>query len=231
MKTGKSLTELAAEVERQAQAKRDFVADTRKVEMVPIAVNPENAAIRFEGLDEPEFPLNDLAHRQLATRLKIPQKYYDRMRTEAPGLLRYNVNDWFNREPQKRLFRTLDGRVRAFVSDRYNPLDYFDMMKAVLPMMQEMSLQVMSAEITEKRLYLKAVNIQAKPLSRWTRGDGTGPHDLKETYQPGIVIGNSEVGCGSVFVSPGIVTVECTNLAVWQKEGLRRYHVGRRMAE
>lgn len=238
MKQGKSLTELAAEIERQKTAKRDFVADTRRLRMVPMDVWDEvgdettedmHPANGIEVEDHGKFPINELAHSQIARRLKIPGQYYNRMRTENPGLLRDNVNSWFDRVPEKRMVRTLDGNVRAFLSDRYNPLDYFDMLEAVLPMIYKLKLEIKSCEVTEQRLFLKAINIQAKTRSRWVKGDGTGPNDLKETYQPGIVIGNSEVGCGSVFVSPGIVTVECTNLAVWNKAGLRRYHVGRRI--
>lgn len=237
MKQGKSLTELAAEIERQKTAKRDFVADTRRLKMVPLFQKGMDEAELSSGIElefarksqNLRFPINELAHSQIAQRLKIPGQYYSRMRTEHPVLLRENVNSWFERKPEKRMVRTLDGNVRAFLSDRYNPLDYFDMLEAVLPMVAELKLEIKSCEVTERRLFIKAINVHANTRARWVHGDGSGPNDLKETYQPGIVIGNSEVGCGSVFVSPGIVTVECTNLAFWNKAGLRRYHVGHRI--
>ena len=61
---------------------------------------------------------NDVAHRQIAARLEIPAKYYDRMRTEAPQMLAKNVNHWLHAQPETRMIRTLDGNVRAFLSDR-----------------------------------------------------------------------------------------------------------------
>ena len=35
-----------------------------------------------------------MAHAQIADRLSIPKKYYDRMREENPALLDANVNAW-----------------------------------------------------------------------------------------------------------------------------------------
>ena len=35
MRVGKSISELAKEIERQAKTKKDFVADTAKIEMTP----------------------------------------------------------------------------------------------------------------------------------------------------------------------------------------------------
>ena len=35
MKQGRTLSELAAELERQHSAKRDFITDTRSLELVP----------------------------------------------------------------------------------------------------------------------------------------------------------------------------------------------------
>ena len=57
--------------------------------------------------------VNQIAHRQIGTHLKIPAAYYDRMQAQNPDLLAQNVNTWFEQEPSRRLVRTLGGTARA----------------------------------------------------------------------------------------------------------------------
>src|SRR5215469_3822322 len=111
MKTGKTLQELAAEIDRQAKSKRDFVAST-----AVIKVNAVEGGVQFEIGNRGEFPISEIAHDQIADHTGIPKKYYDRMRSEAPDLLANNVNRWFNKYPAVRMSRTLDNRLRAFLS-------------------------------------------------------------------------------------------------------------------
>ncbi len=112
MKTGKTLTELAMELERQSTAKKDFIASTEVLEMT------DTGELALESDTTHEFPITDHAHSQIAARLDIPAKYYNRMRLSAPGLLAANVNEWFHSFPERRMVRTLDGQARAFLSDR-----------------------------------------------------------------------------------------------------------------
>lgn len=97
MKTGKTLSALAAEIDRQSAAKRDFVAATRSLEMV---VNDEGApALAVPGVGS--FQLNGHAGGQLANHLDIPKRYYDRLSGASPALLADNVNHWLRREDSK----------------------------------------------------------------------------------------------------------------------------------
>lgn len=74
----------------------------------------DNSGIdRIEPLD-----IGDYAHRQIGAYLNIPAKYYSRMLDEYPKLLTENVNGWFSRADAQRMLRVLDGRMRAFVSNR-----------------------------------------------------------------------------------------------------------------
>jgi hypothetical protein len=209
MKTGKTLSALAAEIERQAKTKIDYTAST-------VALKMEDDA-RLTLRDRGTFNVNGLAHEQIATRLSIPRPYYDRMRTTSPALLANNVNHWFDREPEKRMIRTLDGNVRAFLSNRYRPLDNYDLAEAVLPVFQSLRLSLRSCELTERRLYLKAVfpDITAKvPV-------------VGDIVAAGVMISNSEVGFGSISILPLIETLRCTNGMVANDAALRRHHVGR----
>ena len=110
MKEGRSLVELAGELERQQTSKRDFLADTRSLKM---AVGGD---IEVSNGKAETFKTTDHCHGQIGSRLNIPKKYYDRMRAEAPELLAHNVNEWFQRKPERRMVRTLDGRARAFLA-------------------------------------------------------------------------------------------------------------------
>lgn len=209
MKTGKSLSDLAAEIERQAKTKVDYMAPTKSIRMT------EDARLFLPT--KGTFNVNGLAHEQIATRLAIPRPYYDRMRTTSPSLLAENVNHWFEKEPEKRLVRTLDGNVRAFLSDRYRPLDNYDLAEAVLPVFQSLRLSVRSCDLTERRLYLKAIfpDITAKvPV-------------VGDIVAAGVMISNSEVGFGSISILPLIETLRCTNGMVANDAALRRHHVGR----
>ena len=69
------------------------------------------------------YQINENAHNQISAKLGIPIKYYDRLRRDYPDLLSENVNRFFEKEPATRLLRTTDGRIRAFVSDRYKAMD------------------------------------------------------------------------------------------------------------
>ncbi len=114
MKSGKTLTELAQELERQSSTKKDFIASTEVLEMT------DTGEIVLEGDTPQEFSVTEHAHTQIAARLDIPtKKYYSRMRSQAPELLAANVNEWFHQKPERRMVRTLDGQMRAFLRDRY----------------------------------------------------------------------------------------------------------------
>ncbi len=87
MKNGKSLVELAQELERQSQAKKDFVASTETMEMTPggqLILDNSSSDNTYD------FSLTEVAHTQISQRLNIPLKYYKRMREDAPELLAQN---------------------------------------------------------------------------------------------------------------------------------------------
>jgi hypothetical protein len=176
------------------------------------------------------FGINGLAHDQIGTHTGIPSKYYDKMLAEEPQLLATNVNKWFQKYPAPRLIRTLDGRVRAFLSDSYRPLENHDLAEAVLPILLDMKLDIMSCEITERRLYIKAVDERLKRDVPSGRKMGDGSHHFFDTCSPAVIISNSEVGFGQLSVDSGVFTKVCTNMAMIAAQGMKRRHVGARNA-
>jgi hypothetical protein len=223
MKRGRSIVGLAQELERQLNSKKDYVLSTDHIR--PEVVDKDVGLVLAER--EHVVP-TDYAHGQVAEFTGIPKKYYDRMRGEAPALLAANIDTWFKKAPQPRMVRTLDGRMRALLSDRYRPLENFDLAEAVLPIMADRKLEIISCELTETRLYIKAVDpslMRDIPTGhRW--GDGT--HTIYDTLSPAVIVSNSEVGAGALSVQAGVYTKACTNLATFAEKGMRKYHVGGR---
>lgn len=85
MKTGRSLQDWAKEIERRANAKRDFMVDTRSMEMFNGEQGPQ---VSLELKDSRlQLGMTENAHRQIGTHLNIPAKYYELMRKENPELL------------------------------------------------------------------------------------------------------------------------------------------------
>ncbi len=222
MKTGMTLQAMAAEIERQAANRKDYVAPTAALSMIP---QENDCAMQVRGVDA--FNINNLAHRQIGDHVSIPAKYYDRMRESAPTLLADNVNHWLSKDGSDRMVRTLDGKVRAFLSDRYRPLENFDLAEAVLPVLMQQQLEIISCEVTERRLYIKAADKRINrdiPTGKNRMGDGS--HVIFDTVSPAIVISNSEVGMGALSVETAVWTRACTNLAIFGQRSLRKYHVG-----
>lgn len=216
MKQGKTLQELAIEIERQNQVKRDFIADTSQIDMMLGDVDGKLIPL-LKLQNGKQFGINEIAHDQIGTKLGIPSKYYDKMLAEQPDLLAKNVNTWFQKEPSRRMIRTLDGTARAFLSERYRRIDNHEIAQAVFPMIAEMKdATVESCEITERRMYLKVVN--PRITTEIVPGD---------VVQSGILISNSETGHGSVIVRPLVYRLVCKNGMIAADSGQRKFHTGR----
>jgi hypothetical protein len=210
MKTGRTLSELAAELERQQQGKRDYTADTRRLAMRAV----DTGAVVLDGVNG-GMPLRPTAHGQMAAALGIPKPYYDRMLQQAPDLLSANVNRWLQSQPARKLVRTLDGQVRALLSDSYRPLDNLDLAEAVLPKLIDLRATVVSGEVTESRFYLKAVTERV-----------SGQVKVGDTIQAGVVVSNSEVGQGSLRVEALDFRLVCLNGMI-RETAVRKAHLGR----
>lgn len=212
MKTGRSLTDLAAELARQSETKKDYIADTRRLTME--ADSKAGAGVILQGVNG-GMTLKPSAHAQLAATLQIPKHYYDRMLTEAPDLLSKNVNNWLAAQPSKKLIRTLDNQVRAVLSDSYRPLDNYDLAEAVLPSLIELGGEFISGEVTDSRLYLKAITPRIQ-----------GEVKKGDVVQAGLVISNSEIGHGTLKVEAMDYRLVCTNGMI-REAAIRKTHLGR----
>ena len=168
MKTGRNLQEVLVELNRQNQAKQDFISPAQGMHL---REDGHTFEINHLTTNQQEvFGTTSLFHRQVASALGIPAKYYDLMQKEKPELLAENVNSWFADKPSSYMVRSMDygaGQVaRALLSERYRRIDNMEIATAVLPLFAgNDQYEVMSCEVTENRLYLKVVKELKKDMA------------------------------------------------------------------
>jgi hypothetical protein len=218
MKTGRTLVSLAEELTRQLGTKKDLIVPS------VLLHHTTNDGVARLTVEEPSGPsdygITPLARRQLADKLGIPYAYFERMREQQPQLLDSNVNTWLRSEPDRRMLRTLDGKVRAVLSDRYRRLDNFDLAEHVLPILRQLPEVIFeSVELTETKMYLKCVT----PRLSYEVAPG-------DVVQAGVAISNSEVGLGMLSVQPLLFRLLCRNGLIAADRTLRKTHVGRSLA-
>ena len=240
MKQGRTLTDLAGELDRQKAAKRDFIIHTKQAQVLPmedleknakwlsmiLPVAGENGETKAE-----QFPVSPHSLRQIGQRLNIPAKYVDRLAADHPDMLAYNINGLFSREPEMRMIRTLDGTMRAFMSNRYRIMDNYDLLEAVLPGLIEADAEILSCEVTDSHLYVKALHPTLKaeipPPEGVKMGDGKHTFFI-DNIQAGLTLRNSEIGQGRLGVQPASFTKRCTNWASFKDHEYSKFHLGAR---
>jgi hypothetical protein len=226
------LSALLTEVKRQNETKRDYVASTQEgIRLVDASgmegFGDEVALVTLTPNGLQRFQITEHCHRQIAGRLQIPWKYYNRLLTDHRDLVLDQVNALFNREPETRMVRTLDNKARAFLSDKFLPLDNVDTLEAVLPPLvkQEVSNVLLSANVDENKMYLKVLfNDPALTQRIGTTRDGKA-----DTVHPGVVISNSETGQGAFKINGFFYRDFCRNgcaFGVTEAFSYSRSHLG-----
>jgi len=215
MRSGISLQELAAKIEGNRELKHDVVADTRHMHFGILDGKP-----RLAVLDD-NRPLLPIALRQIAAHTKVPQDYLDRMIERAPALAADSVNTWLHLDPSRRLVRSLGPNHRSFMSDRYQRIEHEEIAEVALPVLLDTpGISVVSCEVTDRKLYIQATT------SRVVRDVKVG-----DPVQAGVIIQNSEVGHGSVSISPMVWRLVCLNGMKSPDGSYKRNHVGRRVED
>jgi hypothetical protein len=209
---GISLPSLIDQVVEDTKSAKDYTAPERT-----LSITATDAGILMRVAEE-SMAMRNRAHQQLAGRIDVPIKYWERMREKAPGLLAVNANHWLAQSDERRLVRTVRGEVRAILSERYRTLDNLDLVEHIIPVLQEKQCRVESCQLTEDRLYLQA---SFPSLEREVK--------VGDVVRAGVIISNSEVGSGSVSVKPMIMRLVCSNGMIADRGGIRRAHLGRRL--
>lgn len=220
MKTGKSIVELAQELERLSGMKRDFVAPT--TELVYGTTGDGKPKLKVNG--HGEMPLTAHANSQLVDYTGVPRKYADKMLVEAPGLLAENVNHWLHQKAEPRMIRGLGEQWRAFMSNRYRRIEHEQILAAAYPVLRDMASQgemiIRSTEVTMSRLHIQV----SFPMI-------TGEAKVGDIVEAGFSMSNSEIGGGAIVVDPWFWRKWCNNGAIsrfnFESGSLRRTHLGR----
>ena len=199
--------DLTNQIIHNEKIKEDYLVPAREMVM------NDDSEIHFK---ESAFQMNPIAHTQLAARLQIPNQFYQRIASYR-DLRSDVVNRLLSEDDRTFFFRTHDDVGRAFLSDRYKPIDNMQVLAAASPVLRDMPIEFLSASISDARMYLQ-VSFPGME----------GEVEVGDTVRYGLTITNSEVGMGMVRVSPTLWRLVCSNGMVRQT-AIKHRHVGRQM--
>lgn len=211
MKEGRTLQELATEIERQSTSKHDYLVRSDKAYM------SDRDTLSLMNGEVANYALKPLAHEQLADKLSIPRKYYQRLQKDFPELLVSSVNTLLPATTDSLLVRTLDGNARAILSNRFRCLDNKPLMENILPPLIAGGFKVVSSELTDTRFYLKVISEQFEA-------------DLGHlgVVRGGFWFRNSEVGYSQLAGGLFLEVLACTNGMMFTKDyGFAKNHAGK----
>ncbi len=219
MRHGRSLNEVITDLQLQNEVKADYIAPAAGMRM-----QEDGRTFEINHLTTKEkmvFGSSEVLHRQIGSVLNIPFRYYDMMRKQKPELLSKNINAWFGDMDSNLMVRSFQypegGIGRALLSAQYRRIDNLLIAETVLPMFAGTDqYEVISCEVTERRLYFKIVNRRLEADVR-----------VGDAVQAGVIVSNSEVGMGAVRVQPFIYRLVCSNGMVVEEMVKRKAHVGR----
>ena len=259
-----TLAEVAETLKGQADARYDVVAHSENLrfEGGNLQIRDLEAAVITEyGVTNQEVCLTPTAifDEGIANRLDIPTRYIRKMRSAGTAeLLDANINEWLTRSGKQWFVRGFKqegeecGVARAFLSDRFNCYDNFDVLMAALKGIRDagVNAQVIGCDLSERRMNVKVVVPEIEALAPILLANYRSPIDnadparaaqaeahgwLKGDDRPvvfgGFVISNSETGSGAMTITPRIMVKVCRNGLVITKDALRKVHLGSKMDE
>ena len=243
------LPQLVEELRRQKAAKIDFVADTRNVRLEPrgesgsgqLLLCPEAGNYQIgEFITSPQV-LSNRAIEQLGERLSpaVPGKFGRELAAQRPQIASCLFNDMRVASPSRVMFRCLDGRVRAALSNKYRILDDLDIAFTALDVIQRNKGTVLECSASESRMEIKFTATHMVDYIEENRGgDGNEKHIKRSTLDPNefkhlgkgavcpfVRVTHSGVGEGGLGIGFGIMRLWCTNGAVTE-QAMNQIHLG-----
>jgi hypothetical protein len=171
-----------------------------------------NGALEFLNGDGAanSYALSEVAAGQMCQKFGIPVKYYRRLPDEMKATVanydigRLNGNSY--------LLRGKGEWIRAFLSAEYVAYNNSEIAQPAESLLRSGALYVKSFVLEETHMFLKIISEDIR--------------DVESGLKAGIMIGNSEVGMGSVSVEPFVFRKPCTNdLIVSQEKSFRHAHI------
>tara|TARA_R100000808_G_scaffold502_2_gene2557 strand:- start:10007 stop:11071 length:1065 start_codon:yes stop_codon:yes gene_type:complete len=214
----KSIQGLVTHCKDLQQYQNDLIVDTKKVHMI----NDSDIEIPDYGI----YKISNHASSQIASRLRIPKRFFDELPNRVPGLKQKLVNDLMHTESEKRMLRLdetpNDFSLRAFLSDRYRRWDNLDALQAMLPTLQKLyesntKFTIKSANVSDKRMYLQIMFDEREENIT-----------VNDPVCYGVIVTNSEIGAGAWNISEMVWRLVCSNGMISGSLS-RRHHVGNRL--
>ena len=180
----KDIPDLVKTLTEKRKLYRDVVSPSSKI----TAVSKEGKLSL--SVDDGLYDIQHQVHGQLAEKTSVFSKYYNRLLDgKHSDLLAHNLNYWFKEMKSKHLVRFEELSVRAFLSDKYRPIDHLDVLTTAV--------QVVVGK--------DGVNGEEKPHARGARcfAWNLSPTNLDVCFvNPGIVIdlNNLDKGVQNGFV-------------------------------
>lgn len=232
-------------LQHQSETRRDYVIPAKDVRAV---LNEGEVDFSFAaGKDVPPVVYRPTmrAHETIWYRTDIPKAYYLRMGETAPDLLTENINYWLDRSEKNFLARTIDDKVRAFMSDRFRILDSTELFFTTFKRANELGAKIVQADLTENNFYMKvlrpdyAQKVESFKHDVWERKTkrpgGSLYHVLDHLEEdggqwlvPGVSVSNSDVGTGSLSANMFIFDTICWNGLVHNK-AIHQVHLGKQL--
>ncbi|MGC9046961.1 MAG: hypothetical protein ACP5IC_02515 [Minisyncoccia bacterium] len=212
---------------------RDFVQalqdiNANKVDMIVPASSLviDNNILKIKDRDF-SFKILPWAKRQLAGKLQIPMRFYNRLEMNYSNLLNTLLNTMLSKNQDKFLIRTLNGEVRGILSDRYKAYESFDIFTTVIDYAMKLNPNVIfkSAYVTDLFVELELIDKDKK-----YEIEINGKPD---TYYTGVSVINSEVGYRAFEINVLLYRQVCSNglIAPALNQKIRKIHVGRRITD
>lgn len=156
------------------------------------------------------FSLSEHATGQMCGKLGIPVAYYRRLPNELKAVVANH--DLGRLRESEYLLRGKDEWIRAFLSAEYVAYNNADIAETVQELLRAAAVSVKSFVLEETHLFLK---ITSEDIV-----------DAGSGLKAGIMVGNSEVGMGSISLEPFLFRKACTNdLVVTQEKSFRHAHI------
>ena len=173
--------------------------------------------------------LTEWAHAQLAGKLDIPIKYYNKMKSQEHQLFIDNVNTWLHKpkmgseaKDDRLLIRSMDNNVRGVLSTKYKPIANKQVTLVALQTLAELQEQK-KIQFNAREIVTNDTNIYLK----FTSNNGFMMEPIKQDiWYPGVMIRNSEVGASKFQVDVYTWRQWCKNGAIISN-GLSKVHLGK----
>jgi hypothetical protein len=226
MKKGMSLAEFSQVAEQAERLKHDYAVSTADLH---VGIQPDRGMVlHIAGGVDKTCRLGEVAHEQLASLVRIPRDYYNRMLVRHPGELTDLVEMHLRKDemPAERFIRTIDPtngglpKVRALLSTKYGIIDHINVIKMladVLP--HDNGAEVASVIVTERRLTVQFF---------FPKIEETVNRKIGDIVQAGLAFSNSEVGLGMFSAEELLRILACLNGMIrpgvgdWKVERIHR---------